>query len=95
MKQQKVSQKILQKGRTIFFNEEAHKYTDDLGNKYVQRDHGGYSDSYSKTRMVALNKIDENATKLIIKVEAADEGLLDGNEIEKTFEPIIIDIKND
>lgn len=68
---------------------------DDLGNKYVQRDHGGYSDSYSKTRMVALNKIDENATKLIIKVEAADEGLLDGNEIEKTFEPIIIDIKND
>lgn len=30
-----VSQKILPKGRSIYFNEEAHKYTDDLGNNYI------------------------------------------------------------
>lgn len=30
-----VSKKILPKGRAIYFNEEEHKYTDDLGNGYI------------------------------------------------------------
>ena len=30
-----VSEKILPKGRILYFNEEEHKYTDDLGNGYI------------------------------------------------------------
>lgn len=35
MVKKSVSKKMLPKGRTIYFNEEAHKYTDDLGNGYI------------------------------------------------------------
>ena len=55
MKQQKVSQKILQKGRSIFFNEEAHKYTDDLGNAYISVTTliGKYTEEFKKEAIAA------------------------------------------
>ena len=55
MKQQKVSQKILQKGRSIFFNEEAHKYTDDLGNGYISVTTliGKYTEEFKKEAIAA------------------------------------------
>lgn len=63
MKQQKVSQKILQKGRTIFFNEEAHKYTDDLGNKYISVTTliGKYTEEFKKEAIAeACERIGKN-----------------------------------
>lgn len=58
-----VSEKILPKGRIIYFNEEAHKYTDDLGNGYISVTTliGKYTEEFKKEKIAeACEKIGKN-----------------------------------
>lgn len=50
-----VSKRKLPKGRTIYFNEEAHKYTDDLGNVYISTTTliGKYTEDFKKEEIAA------------------------------------------
>lgn len=50
-----VSEKILPKGRILYFNEEEHKYTDDLGNGYISVTTiiGKYTQEFKKEEIAA------------------------------------------
>lgn len=63
MGRKSVSQKLLPKGRTIFFNEELHRYTDDLGNTYVSVTTliGKYTEEFKKDKIAeACERIGKN-----------------------------------
>lgn len=63
MGRRSVSQKILPKGRTIYFNEELHKYTDDLGNTYISVTTliGKYTEEFKKEQIAeACERIGKN-----------------------------------
>lgn len=63
MAKSSVSQKLLPKGRTIYFNEEAHKYTDDLGHGYISVTTliGKYTTEFKKEQIAeACERIGKN-----------------------------------
>ena len=58
-----IENSLIPKGRTLYFNEEAHKYTDDLNNEYISVTTliGKYTNEFEKEKVAeACEKIGKN-----------------------------------